>query len=280
MTNLPTTMLNTFYDLFRVEAKSLDAQLHGAIQAIDRKAAAAGMLLSGNTIILVCEAGATSLSVRCRMAWSLLFKSMAAYDIEVNGETVSLFLSQLGSQSANAAISVKSIVRTSAVFRRLKPDGAALKAGIAIIDQALDHEVAKMKAEAALLVAATSRAKVATPQPTITITGDGNVFVMGDSNQVNASLQIDTQTSAALLEALKLTLEALSTVRAVDGRNVQEIEELVADTIKTIDAPRPNGLKIKASIKAIAETIKFIPALRPAYDTIKSAAALIGIYLP
>jgi len=276
---LPTQMLNNFYALVRVEYSSFDSQLLHEIRSIDARATAKGMLNSGGTIRLVCEAGGHSLSVRCRMAWALLFKAMNAYGLAVDKETISLFLSELGAQATNADMTVRSIVNGSAVFRGSLPDSAK-KAGMAIIDKKHEHEIAKMKADADLLAAASQNLKPAIPQPGIIISGDGNVIISGDSNQVNVSTQIDREAVTALASGMQLMLGQLHLIPPTANIDVREVNQLVEETLAELKATQPNGLKIKGSVKTIAETIKFIPALKAAYDTIKSAAAMANIYLP
>ncbi|MEP9377021.1 hypothetical protein ABLE91_09925 [Aquabacter sp. CN5-332] len=276
---LPTEMINTFYDLTRVEYESLDKQLRRQIQVIERQAAAAGLISSGNTIFLACEAGANSLSVRSRMAWSLLFKAMKAYGIEINRATGPVFLSELGTQATNSSITVQAIIESCAVFRSGLPNNAK-QAGMDIIQQALHHEVARMKAEVQLLVAASENMKPLTPQSRIEINGDGNVVVTGDGNQINAGTSIDSKAAAALADALKTTLDHLTVLPVETPINSAEIKELVEDALAEVKKSKPNKVKAVSAIKGIAETIKFVPDLKAAYDIIKPAAAMAGIYLP
>lgn len=279
MNHLPTPMLNTFYALARVEYASLDKQLQQEIKATEHKAAAAGALSSGRTILMVCEAGAASLSVRCRLAWTLLFKAMSAHGLKIDRETASLFLSELGAQASASANTVRSIVGGATVFRTSLPDNAR-QAGMKTIEEALEHELAKMKAETDLLVAAGENATPTAAQPTIAVNGDGNVIVVGDSNQVSVATQIDQQAAAALVAALNLTLDRLSALPPGAGIDATQVKQVVEETIAEIETPKPNGLKVSGAIKTVAETIKFIPSLKAAYDAIKSAAAMVGIHLP
>ncbi|MGJ0455053.1 MAG: hypothetical protein ACR65T_17770 [Methylocystis sp.] len=276
---LPSEMLNTFYDLARVDSASLDKQLRGQVQAIERQAAAAGALASGRTILLACEAGADSLAARCRMAWAQLFKVMSAYAIKIDRDTGSLFLSELGSQAANSAITVRSIVGSCSVFRADLSDDAK-QAGMDIIEKALQHEVARMKAEMKLLIAASENMKAVSAPPSIAITGDGNLVIAGDGNQVNALTQIDTAAAKSLTDALRATLEQLAALPADAPIDVVEIKEIVEEALVEVQKPKPNKIKVTSAIRSIAETIKFVPALKAAYDIIKPAAAMVGISLP
>ncbi|MFG1381304.1 hypothetical protein [Xanthobacter versatilis] len=279
ISNLPTEMLNTFYDLARVEYASLDKQLRDKLQTIERQAAAAGALASGRTIMLACDAAADSLAVRCHMTWDQLFKAMSAYAIKIDRDTGSLLLSVLGSEATNSAITVRTIVERCAVFRSSLPDNAK-QAGMDIIEKTLQYEVARMKAEVKLLVAASENQKPMSAAPSIAVTGDGNIVVTGDSNQVNALTQIDTAAAKSLTNALKATLEHLHTLTADGPVDVVEIKEIVEEALVEIQKPKPNKIKVTSAIKGIAETIKFVPALKAAYDIIKPAAATAGIYLP
>lgn len=281
ISHLPTEMLNTFYDLARVDYASLDKQLLDQVQAIERKAAAAGTLASGGTIQLACEAGASSLAVRCRMAWAQLFKVMNAYAIKIDRDTAPLFLSELGSQAANSAMTVRAIVGGCAVFRAGLPDGAK-QAGMDIIENALQQEVARMKAEMKLLIAASENVKPVSAPASIAINGDGNVVIAGDGNQVNALTQIDKAAAKSLTDALRATLEQLAALPtdADAPVDVVEIKEIVEEALVEIQKPKPNKIKVTGAIKSIAETIKFVPALKAAYDIIKPAAAMAGISLP
>ncbi len=276
---LPTEMLNTFYDLVRVEYASLDKQLQDAIRAVERQASARGTLISGGTIQLACEAGTDSLAARCRKAWELLSKTMAAYGIEVNRESGPMFLSEVGSQAANSSIAVMAIVKGCAVFRVELPPNA-MQAGMDIIEKALQHEFARAKAEVQLLVAASDNMKPTAHQPGITINGDGNVVNTGNGNQVNVATTIDTNAATALANALKASLDHLAALPAGTPIDADEVKELVEDALAEVQKPKPNKIKIGSAIKGIAEAIKFVPALKAAYDVIKPAAASAGIYLP
>jgi len=272
-------MLNIFYNLVRVDYASLDKQLLREIQTTEAQGAATGTLSSGRTILIVCEAGAASLSVRCRLAWSQLYKVMSAHGLKIDRETGPMFVSEIGAQASNAAITVRSIVNGSAVFRSSLPANAK-KAGMDIIDKELQHEIARMKAEADLLIAASENLQPTTSKPGISINGDGNVIISGDGNQVNVSTQINSEAATALVDALKLTLDRLHSIPPEPKIDASELKQLIGDAIDDVKAPKPNGLKVKVAVKTIAETIKFIPAFKAAYDTIKSAAALANIYLP
>jgi hypothetical protein len=276
---LPSEMLNTFYDLARVDYASLDKQLRGQVQVIERQAAAAGALAHGGTIALACEAGADSLAFRCRMAWTQLFKVSSAYAIKIDRDTGSLFLSELGSQAANSAITVRSIVESCAVFRSGLSDDAK-QAGMDIIAKALHHEVARMKAEMKLLIAASENVKTVSAPPSIAITGDGNLVIAGNGNQVNALTQIDTVATKSLTNALRATLEQLAALPADAPIDVVEIKEIVEEALVEVQKPKPNKIKLTSAIKSIAETIKFVPALKATYEIIKPAAAMVGIDLP
>ncbi|MFH1555664.1 MAG: hypothetical protein ABII76_12500 [Pseudomonadota bacterium] len=275
----PVEMRNTFHDLVSVDYASLDKQLCSQVQAIERQAAATGSLASGKTILLVCKAGVDSLVARCSMAVTQLFKTMNAYAIKIDRDTGSLFLSELGSQAANSAISVRAVVESCAVFRSGLTDNAK-RAGMDIIDKALQHEVARMKAEMKLLIAASENVKPLSASPPININGDGNVVNVGDGNYVNALTQIDTVAAKSLTEALRVTVEQLVALPVDAPIDVAEIKEIVEDTISELQKQKPNKMKVATAIKSIAEIIKFVPALKGAYDIIKSAAAIVGISLP
>lgn len=279
ISNLPTEMLNTFYDLLRVEYASLDKQLHGEIRAIERQAAARGTLASGGTIQLACEAGAVSLTARCRKAWELLSKTMTAYGIEINRESGPMFLSEVGSQARNSSIAVVAIVKGCAVFRAQIPANA-MQAGMDIIEKAFQRESARVKAEVQLLVAASENMKATAHQPGITINGDGNVVNTGNGNQVNVATTIDTNAATALANALKASLDHLAALPTGTPVDADEVKELIEDALAEVQKPKPNNIKIASVIKGIGQAIKFVPDLKAAYDVIKPAAASAGIYLP
>ncbi|WP_146143953.1 hypothetical protein [Rhizobium sp. JAB6] len=272
-------MLNTFYDLLRVEYASLDKQLHGEIRAIEHQAAARGTLVSGGTIQLACEAGAVSLTARCRQAWEQLSRTMTANGIEIDRESGQLFLSEVGSQAENSSIAVKAIVKGCAVFRSELPANA-MQAGMDIIEKALQHEFARAKAEVQLLIAASENMKPTAHQPGITINGDGNVLNTGNGNQINVATTIDTNAATALANALKASLDHLAVLPAGTPVDADEIKELVEDALAEVQKPKPNKIKIASVIKGFAEAIKFVPELKAAYNVIKPAAAVAGIYFP
>ena len=277
MAPLPTQMLNTFYSLISVEYDNLDKQLRSSIQIIERQAAASHAIGSSRTALLVCEAGAASLSRRCRMAWTQLYRVLSAHEVEVTADTAPEFLSELGAQASHALQTVRTVVGNSAVFRM--SGGEAKMAFMKTIDDAFDQELALMKAEADLLVASSKRAKTVASQ-SVVINGNGNLVVTGDGNQVSSFAQIDSQTSAAIVEAMRLTIENLRSTPPEANVAIDDLKQIAEEVITEVEAPKPNVLKVKGAIKTVAETIKFIPSLKAAYESVRPAAAMLGIYLP
>lgn len=278
LSNLPTEMLNTFYDLTRRDGGSFDQQLRSEVQAIERKASAAGMLGSGNTIYSVCRAGADSLSDRCRAAWAQLFRGMSAYGIKIDRETGSLFLSELVSQAAHSMMAVRVIVGAAGVFRSISGNGN--RAGMDILEKALEDEIARMKVEVSLLVAESENLSPMSVPPLIQIFGDANNVVAGNGNQVNTHTQIDTTTAKSIADALSAILAQLAALPPDAPADVTGIREKVEVALAEVQKQKPNPLTVTSAIKVVAETIRFVPALKAAYDTIKPAAAMAGIYLP
>lgn len=270
-------IINIFYDLWRLEGAKFDSELRFEIQAIERRAASKGMLASGETIHLICEAGANSLRSRCRMSYTELLRVMNAHAIEINRETGTFFLSEIGARSSESAAFVQAIVSGAAVFRSGVPS-SALRIVVDRINQTHRDEIARMNSEVSLLIATSENVRPMGGASTIAITGDGNIVVAGDDNDVTAFTQIDTAAASMLADALKLTLRDLRDLSA-DGR-VDHLKALIEKGLSEIEAPEPNKGKIFATIRNVAEVIKFLPELKAAYEAIKSAAALLGLDIP
>lgn len=276
LSHLPTDMLNNFHDLARLEFSNLDQQLHRDIGSIESECSAKGLAISGVAVSRICEAGAGSLAIRCRIGYQLLFNTMNAYGVELDRDSMGLFLSELGAQASNSFIAVNAIVQGSGVFSSQVPEPAK-SAGLAFIARALQDETARAKAEAQLLVAAMASRKRPMQPTNISISGDGNVVVAGDLNQVNTATSFDAGAADALAKALEASLRHLTSLPDGSIADAKEIKELFDQAIAEVQKPKPNKLTAMSLIKGIAETIKFVPAMKAAYDILQPVAVAHGI---
>jgi len=94
----------------------------------------------------------------------------------------------------------------------------------------------------------------------------GTQYVMGDLADLRRSVE-------ELLRHVRDLPDAI-----VPDRDT--VMELLADARREVETERPKKLKVSTLLSGVAATVRTIPAVSPAYQTVKSAAAQVGIPLP
>jgi len=110
----------------------------------------------------------------------------------------------------------------------------------------------------------------------------GNAQVGAIVASPGASAQVTQQN---ISDNRQLILEALDRVlTAISGSShyseLSEARKMVEDARTELGKDKPNSLKLSTAITGIGTAINMLAGLKPAYESLKSAAAVLGVSLP
>ncbi|MGU3495748.1 hypothetical protein ACLBXM_17040 [Xanthobacteraceae bacterium A53D] len=275
---LPTPLLNRYYDLVRTKRAQFDDELAVEMNLADRRAAAVGMLSSGNALAATIEVSARSLVARCKFAEVSLDRAFEAFAMKLTSDVLEDFKSTLAHEANESCVAIKRLMMNSAAFRA-NMGNSAYQAGMKRIEDLLKREIASMNAEADLRAEAEARAQSPHAPISIIVHGNGNAVTIGDRNEVAAAATIDQVGAKALSEALRSLIVSLDSLSPGSIANAAEVREVAESLQSEVTGPNPNRLKTKAYLVAVAEAIKFVPAVKASYEALKAGASLIGFDL-
>jgi hypothetical protein len=105
--------------------------------------------------------------------------------------------------------------------------------------------------------------------------------VSGSHASASVVQNIGAQERVELSAALERILEGVvGALEDVGQERRDDLVELVREAREEIDRPRPNGLRLTSVLQGIGSAVQTIASVEPAYQTLKGAAALIGVHLP
>lgn len=267
---ISTEAVNAFLNLVRVQEDRFFRQLHDEVQRLERQASVHQALANSRTVLLIQERCTNLLSTRLHAIWGDLVRAADAHGIELTTDRIKSFFEAFAGPAREAASAVQRVFGNSAVFRSglndLRPRC------LANIDEFLAAEIEGIKAEAAVVAAKNGRPG-ASRSPTISVQGDGNVVVTGDSNWVSNTTRFEGKSAQSLCAMLQFVLEQLERAPPIEAFDVDELKQLVQESIREAQQHKPNTLKLKGVLRTITDAVKLVPAMKEAYDTIVDFSA-------
>lgn len=262
---ISTEAVNAFLSLVRVQEDRFSKQIHDEVQNLERQASINQALANSRTALVIQERCINLLSVRLQAIWGDLVRATSAHGIELTTDRITAFFEAFAGPARDAASITRQIFGNSAVFRSGLNDLRPRCLGN--IDQFLAAEIQRIKAEAVVVAAKNSRPDT-TRAPTISVQGHGNVIVAGDGNWVHTATRFEGQSAQSLCEVLQFVLGQLERAPPIEAFDVDELKQIVQESIREAQQTKPNTLKLKGVLRTITDAVKLVPAMKEAYDTI------------
>lgn len=263
----------------QIACEEQQRSLNLKVRQIRADMAKRGMLSSSNHILAIQEAYADITKERGILAWDILLRCISTVGITFNESLETELKSVIESHLPEHMNGFQSEVNQFAtqigmpdIVSRL-PDaiGDARKRTLRKIFSEIELFILKLKVKPVELPY--------TPQINIHNSSIG-ALQTGNESVANVNQKIDTEINKSLLEALINISEALRSMGSLPQNDIQEITELVNDGIQEIKKDNPNSSKLKAFVSTIGNAISFTADLKPAYESLKTAAIMIGLTLP
>jgi hypothetical protein len=263
-----------------------ERQLAVQLSRIASQAAAHGASRSGMTAIMMAEACATEIRVRASRVLDAFTRALGAVGQALSEEDARQFRAVIAEQVHEAAGRVRAVLDVNSTYQSLTRSSAISETRC--VERLRQEEQAAKDAvdtEAELFLIASSAPE----------SGDA----VGSRSHVNihnygtvGAIQTGSGTSASFSITINQAERGIITDALADLRSA--IEELGAadfppadDTLGAIDAvsrelsgESPNKVTVFGLFGGIAAAVSAVASLRPAYDTLKSAAAVVGVNLP
>lgn len=118
-------------------------------------------------------------------------------------------------------------------------------------------------------------------QPPISIgeVHGGFIFQTGPGATASVTI-ISSENREAILQAIERVKKEIEDAADLPGLNKEEIGEILEEISSEAQKDEPNGLRLGSLFAGAIAAISAFASLRPAYQTLKGAAALLGINLP
>lgn len=255
-------------------------ELANEIKSIQMDTARRGMMVSGSYIAAVQDACVRATTERGKFVWDILFRCITTVGVSYDENIEQQLKSAVDKHFPEHMSSIKHHVQEAARIGRMPdivskmPDdiGRARSAALRKIHSEIELFLMKLKTTPAEIPYTPSQINIHHSTIGALQTGTGAI--------ANISQQIDTQAIQEISNALTLIAKELASIDALPQNEKSEIVELVDDGITELRKEKPNLSKIKSYISAIGNAVSFTANLKPAYETLKAAAAMIGLTLP
>lgn len=249
------------------------------IGRIGADASRRGVYLSSMHFQLVEKACANAVIARGEFVWNILFRCIntvgVSYDADIEQQLKTAVNIHFPEHMNDLKHYVEEIAKKIGMLNTSSLPNEIEKARLASLNKIYTEiELFLLK-----LKKTPSEAPYNPPQINIHNSNIG-ALQTGSGSTANVSQQIDTHAVQEIIKALTLLQKELPSIEALPQNDKSEIIELVDDGIIELKKEKPNFSKVKSFISSIGAAIGVTADLKPAYDTLKVAAAMIGLNLP
>jgi hypothetical protein len=278
---LPAPLMKTFQSLLSVETQKLDEQTRAGVTSQVSMCAGRGALQSSAACQLVVAEASKSIPIRAQTALNLVVRCLAAHSLPVDAATRDDAVALLNDYLDHQQQALRATAQASAPFRST----AAGPEFLSPIDRATQLERDRLAGELDLMVAAVatrseSRGSAQPGATTIAIHGPVGVVQTGPGSYGTAHQHIDAGAREALEKAIGQILDRLADAPTSTPFDIGEIRQMAEETRAELQSSKPNASKLRALVAGTGSAIAYAPHLKEAYDTLKWAAAFLGINLP
>lgn len=266
----------TFEKLLGVESERIDRAMTDDLMHIAADASRRGMLNSSAAALQGVKKVADTLPIRAEVAMSLFLRCASAANIKFDQESADDFLVRLSTWFDTEIQRLQGILKASTVFSRRIVNENNEAAFLKYLHDTARMTKTKTEGQVELLVLqnqSQSRDGEKQNGPNINVTGNIGSLHTGDYSSANVIQNIDTGTSERILEAL----ENIANELAASGDDNTDLCEVVEEAKLELKKEKPNTTKLVGLLKGVGGAIGFIPKFQDAYNTLKWAAAGLGL---
>jgi hypothetical protein len=264
----------------KLEIEEQDKRVTKNIETLKATMASRGMLNSGNMIAAVQDECAKAVYERADIVWQVLHRAITTAGVEYEKDLeqqLQTAATQYFPEHMNGlkyrVHEVAKLIGMGDLVNRI-PD-KVLEARSAAL-QRICSEIELFAL--ALKKAPTDNAPYA-PQINISHSSIG-AFQAGHQAVAHVTQQIRNEDREGLIRALDMIERELGKVGDIPSHDKSEIIEMVNEGKGELAKEKPNLSKVKAYLPTISDALKVVGELKPAYETLKSAARVVGIDLP
>lgn len=259
----------------RLSVGELEISLRDELKAIEREMSSRGTLLSGMTISRLASAASQSIRERGIHVWAAFRETLSVANIHASDLDAKQLKAATEPYLAQACASAKADIAARAQRYGLQ---APFNSIAHEIDSAYRKAVQTIQSEIDLFVLAAQRSPANVVAPSsVHIHGSVGAVQTGTGSTAIVTQHISSDSRREIEQAL-LGIE--SGVKASpEVQRVDEVLELVDDGCKEIQKEQPNLTKLGGIASAIGGSIQSIASLDPAYQTLKKAVEVIGVFL-
>lgn len=274
-------VINVFEDLIAVEIAKLDKVTRSDLDKTISMLAGKGILMGSAALSSVRDVLASTIPTRAQVALNLIVRSLAAHGIAIESSNKSQVQELLSGWIERQVISLQQLAKDTAPYKSKSGEQYAA-AFLAVIDETAQLEIKRIGGELTLIAASNSTQKrdATGNHPSLVFNAAVGMVQTGPGSFGVAIQHMDSQSSDALNKALEKILELLDENPDDKSIDIASTKEIVIESKTEIAKDKPNIQKVKALINAVGSSIAYAPKLKDGYDTLKWAAAFLGINLP
>lgn len=271
--------LERYRELVEIEAVEMDTLLALKLSSTLATAIQHGVGQSGRCMLMLKEDAVNSLKARAQFALGQMLRCLTAHAVPLSDDVVDQAITTVKTTIENQSDSVHRQLFASGAFRSSGLEGAQNQVQMDYL-QVAPRLIGKISTEMKLAAAASSTVARTSNEARFTFNGPVALVQTGDGSQGSAVQYVNAEISQQIVNALDSLLVQLDSAENCQLPRRDELVDLVHDAKTEAQKPRPNSLKLGASLRGIAETTKFVGSLGPAYQVLKPLLSFLGVHLP
>ena len=255
------------------QLRDLDEPLARAIGGLQAK-----MRGYGHLYLYIMERYEQEISRRAEIIWRNLHRAHnskgATYSDDLRAALLKAFREDLDAQLSHLAPPFQKDMKDA-------PQSSKERTWNAKLGDTRDHELARYEAEIDHygLSLQSAQGRGTKPEPTYVVHGNVGAIVSGAGSSVSVVQNIGAEQRDALLKALDLIRAEIKTAPHFIDRDRREFLELADDAATEVAKETPNAKRLHMALQSLAAAVQGVASGPAAYETLRAAAAAIGISL-
>ncbi len=272
-------ILKHFETLLSVETTKLNDVTSKELSKKAAWLAGRGILQSSAALTAQSEIAIGTISIFAQTAFNIITRTMTAHAIAIAGSNCADVESVVRSAITTEINTLVKMLLDQPSFRWAATEGDEV---LKKVKASGELEVTRISAEISLIAVANDKraSTVDTKHAHLVFNGPVGIVQTGPGSIGTAVQHIDGATREHLEKALGEVLDAIQANGSEFPFDKSEVEELVIEGQNELRKDKPNHTKLKGIVSGIGGAIAYAPKLKAAYDTVKWAAAFIGVNLP
>lgn len=257
----------SFRDLMEAELRSRDQPMRLQAQGADRKHG-----LGGNAMHARAEIGCAELSTRVEIIWRGIKRCYATYQVSAADEsTISAINQQVQYWIRGECNVIRSLIDVS-----WGPMQARTQI-LGMVENRRDELIKKYQNEARFYVHELMNPPKK-PEQTNTINVQNNYGAIAAGSDAQARVEIAG--NVQLIQALEQLRTVFQHANAMPSDQRGDSLGVVDEAIIAVRQSKPNKLKLLGLLKGVSVAVSLLADAPDAWDSVRSAASLLGIDLP